>query len=116
MRRKMTVFGLAMVIALLVTALAGTAAFAQGPYGSGAGFVDADGDGVCDNCTGTGVPALDGTGFQWGRSAAGTGGYGAGAGFVDADGDGLCDYGGGTGVPVLDGTGSQWDRAGGRVC
>jgi hypothetical protein len=42
----------------------------QNSYGSGTGtgFVDADGDGVCDNCTGTG--------------------------FVDADGDGVCDNAG----------------------
>ena len=43
------------------------------------GFVDADGDSVCDNC-GTGA------------------GRGNGAGFVDADGDGVCDnYGTGAG-------------------
>lgn len=39
--------------------------------GMGAGFVDADGDGICDNY--------------------GTYGCGAGTGFVDADGDGICD-------------------------
>lgn len=39
--------------------------------GTGAGFVDADGDGICDNY--------------------GTYGCGMGAGYVDADGDGICD-------------------------
>lgn len=39
--------------------------------GTGAGFVDADGDGICDNY--------------------GTYGCGMGAGYVDADGDGVCD-------------------------
>jgi hypothetical protein len=42
--------------------------------GNGAGFVDEDGDGVCDNC---------GAGQGQGR--------GNGAGFVDEDGDGVCD-------------------------
>jgi hypothetical protein len=36
----------------------------------GSNFVDADGDGVCDNCTGDcdGIPNLDGTGAQKGRN------------------------------------------------
>jgi hypothetical protein len=43
---------------------------AWSPRGNGQGFVDEDGDGVCDNC---GL------------------GRGNGAGFVDEDGDGVCD-------------------------
>lgn len=39
----------------------------------GRGYVDADGDGVCDN------------------AGTGCGLYGAGRGYVDADGDGVCD-------------------------
>ena len=53
-------------------------AYAAGT-GAGQNFVDADGDGICDNY-GTGA------------------GRGNGAGFVDADGDGVCDnYGTGAG-------------------
>lgn len=41
---------------------------ARGGQGAaGANFVDADGDGVCDDCLGDGVPALDGTGSQMRR-------------------------------------------------
>lgn len=51
---------------LLVLALGGVTALA-----AGTGYVDADGDGVCDN------------------RPSGAGGNGAG--YVDADGDGVCD-------------------------
>ena len=47
------------------------AAAAQTSAAACAGYLDADGDGVCDNRT--------------------NGGRGAGAGYVDADGDGVCD-------------------------
>ncbi len=47
------------------------------PYCNGPGFVDADGDGICDNY---------GTGY--------CGGGGCGTGFVDEDGDGICDNAG----------------------
>ena len=65
-------------------------AFAAGPSGQGGNgnqatfqqqacgmgeFVDADGDGVCDNA---------GLGRMWGQGAGG-------AAFVDANGDGVCD-------------------------
>lgn len=64
------------ISAALVLSMAVTGAFAAG-HGNGHGrnFVDANGDGVCDN-------------------------YGTGCGqyFVDADGDGVCDnYGTGCG-------------------
>lgn len=42
----------------------------------GCGYVDADGDGMCDN------------------AGAGCGLYGMGRGYVDADGDGVCDNAG----------------------
>lgn len=45
--------------------------YGSGYCGNGAGYVDADGDGVCDN--------------------RGSGYCGNGAGYVDADGDGVCD-------------------------
>ena len=57
--------------------------------GRGAGFTDADGDGVCDyreNCANSGTCGhfsdTDGDGVCDQR----------GAGFTDADGDGVCDY------------------------
>lgn len=59
------------VATALVLSLGVTSAFAAG-WGHGLNYVDADGDGVCDNCTG------------------------GGRYFVDADGDGVCDnYAGG---------------------
>ena len=71
-------FGTAVVLSLCATTV-----FAAGP-GCGRNFVDANGDGVCDN-VGTGVCAYvdaDGDGFC----------DTCGIGFVDADGDGICDY------------------------
>lgn len=61
-------------VALLLSVTATGAFAAQAPAGSGRSFVDAHGDGVCDNY-----------------------GAGTGRGFVDADGDGVCDNYGGTG-------------------
>lgn len=66
----------------------------MGQFAAGAGFVDADGDGVCDNRAdgslgrgGYGFVDADGNGICDNRE---NGSY-AGAGFVDADGDGVCD-------------------------
>ena len=70
---------LAILLAVMLLAALSIPAYAQGPRGNGqergngAGFVDADGDGVCDY-------------FGTGR------GNGQGVGFVDKDGDGVCDY------------------------
>lgn len=55
-------------------------------------FVDADGDGICDNYAalcgmGTGYVDADGVCDYYG-----TYGCGMGNGYVDADGDGVCDY------------------------
>jgi hypothetical protein len=101
---------LAVVVVLVTIALLAPAVFAQGPadgygpgYGRGAmvsggqfgpGFVDEDGNGICDNFVdedGDGVCDLAGTG------------QGRGLGFVDEDGDGVCDHAG---------TGRQADRSG----
>ena len=74
--------------------LAGVPAMAQGPAGAGTGFVDADGDGICDSCDGTSVNYVDadGDGICDNIGIGGMGaGLGTGAGFVDADGDGICD-------------------------
>lgn len=66
----------------------------MGQFAADAGFVDADGDGVCDNRAdgslgrgGYGFVDADGNGICDNRE---NGSY-AGAGFVDADGDGVCD-------------------------
>ena len=90
MRKLMVPVFAAMALVLLVSA----AAFASGvptvsPYGAGQGiyFVDADGNGACDN---TGLYLGQQTGIA---SQAGIGvsqnGYGS---CLDADGDGVCDY------------------------
>lgn len=74
---------LAMLLAVMMLAALSVAAYAEEPVvsgfgrGQGVGFVDEDGDGVCDNF---------GFGRGFGR------GRGQGAGFVDEDGDGVCDY------------------------
>lgn len=107
----------ALVAALLVVAVAGAAMAADEPLtppvgpgqGQGPGqcaeFVDADGDGVCDNAgqgrLGAG-PRQSAQGMQGNRTGmsgarrAGMGqgmgqSMGQGAGFVDANGDGQCD-------------------------
>ena len=76
------------VSAALVLSLAVTGAFAAG-NGRGRNYVDANGDGVCDN-------------------------YGTGRGqyFVDADGDGVCDNCTQQGLCPRDGSGRQngWGR------
>ena len=63
-----------------------------GQGGYGAGYVDTDGDGICDNWE-------NGTGCGCGYcNGAGQGAGGGGYGYVDADGDGVCDnYENGTG-------------------
>jgi hypothetical protein len=78
------------------------------------GFVDANGDGKCDNCigtcTGTGARPQDGTGNQYGKGAGNRNNPDC-TGFVDADGDGKCDNCTGTctgtGARPQDGTGNQ---------
>lgn len=64
-------------------------AFMQG-RGNGQGFVDEDGDGVCDNCgTGRGPGFVDEDGDGVCDNCGN--GRGRGSGFVDEDGDGVCD-------------------------
>ena len=65
--------------------------------GQGAGYVDANGDGVCDNWSGAA-----GQGQGWGHH-----GCGAGCAYVDADGDGVCDNWNGAGA------GAGWGHHGG---
>lgn len=73
----------------IVVSMCATAAFAAGP-GCGRHFVDADGDGVCDNAGSRCAYAdADGDGVCdiCGEAHAQPGG----GNFVDADGDGVCD-------------------------
>ncbi len=75
---------LAGALTAAVVLTAGGAVWAAGGRSAGWRYVDADGDGVCDN---------QGTGYCW-VDANGDGicdHQGAGCGWVDADGDGICD-------------------------
>lgn len=76
----------------IVLSMCSAAAFAAGP-GCGRHFVDAGGDGVCDNAGNRCAYAdADGDGFCDVCGAEhGTCLIGAGAAFADADGDGICD-------------------------
>ncbi len=136
LRKWMTSF---LVAALLVVAVAGAALAVDEttapPYGSGqcTEFVDADGDGVCDNAGQNGMGAGPRQGMRGNRTGMGAGnraGMGAGmsanagqglnrsGNFVDADGDGQCDLwqdADGDGVndaAPRDGTGNQHQRGG----
>ena len=70
---------------------------------SGWNFVDADGDGVCDN-RGSGNQRLRTPGCRLGH----------GMGFVDADGDGVCDNRNGQGVGAQRGQGQGLDHGRGH--
>lgn len=136
LRKWMTSF---LVAALLVVAVAGAALAVDettaAPYGSGqcTEFVDADGDGVCDNAGQNGMGngsrrGMQGnrTGMQGNRTGMGGNRTGMGGGqglnrsgnFVDADGDGQCDLwqdADGDGVndaAPRNGTGNQHQRGG----
>ncbi|MEG0095907.1 MAG: hypothetical protein RR671_00300 [Raoultibacter sp.] len=63
------------------------------------GYVDADGNGVCDNAgqgngNGQGFVDADGNGLCDNAGQGGGRGQGNGAGYVDADGNGVCDNAG----------------------
>ena len=117
-----TKFAVGLLVAIVLVLGISAAAMAAGPgpnysdgvagyAGQGAGlsdtYVDADGNGICDNFE-VRVPAQDGRGAPAGI------GYGTpGANFVDADGDGVCDNCLNGGTQPQDGTGLQV-RQGGR--
>lgn len=83
--------------AVLAVSLCAATAFAAGPR-CGRYFVDADGDGICDNC-----------GARHGHWA------GCGGAFVDADGDGVCDNCGS--YPWCGGAGGNFvDADGDGIC
>ena len=96
------------VSAALVLSLAVTGAFAAG-NGRGRNYVDANGDGVCDNYgTGRGQYFVDADG----DGVCDNCGTGCGQYFVDADGDGVCDNCTQQGLCPRDGSGRQngWGR------
>lgn len=84
------------------------------------GFVDTDGDGVCDNRQSSGICPGNGAGRGFGRRNALCAGFvdadGDGVcdncGFVDADGDGVCDNGQNGGVCPRNGVGFHHGRNG----
>lgn len=56
-------------------------------YGQGGGFIDEDGNGVCDHYESGSCPSPNGGGY-----GAGAGnGTGVGGGYIDEDGNGVCD-------------------------
>lgn len=67
-------------LAMAADEVAATAAVSRPNCGTCGNYVDADGDGVCDN-----------------RGSGQGAGQGQGANYVDADGDGVCDNRGGAG-------------------
>ena len=119
-----TVAGM-LIVGVAGAALAADTTAAVPPYGTGqcTQFVDANGDGVCDNAQQNGgVGGGLRQGAQGGQAGqAGTGlGVNRSASFVDANGDGQCDLfqdANGDGVndsAPRDGTGNQQQRGGGR--
>ena len=110
--------------ALALVMVMGTVAFAADapvtqPAAAGqcVNFVDANGDGVCDNA-GQQLGQRNGTGTRMGaggqQAARGIGlGQNANGAFVDADGNGVCDNLG-QNVPARDGTGNQNGAASGQ--
>ncbi len=102
MQKKLELKSVPLVVAGVVLALMGQAQSADSPPpqaaqnpavqspaapGHGPGFVDANGNGVCDRFE-QGLPPAGGRGAAW----AGRGRFqGRGPGFVDANGNGVCD-------------------------
>ena len=80
----------AVLTMVLIFSVCSTTVSAACPMG-GRNYVDADGDGICDNygngygCGKGGYGRGYGRGYGYGNS------YGCGGGYVDADGDGVCD-------------------------
>ncbi|MFZ3383593.1 MAG: hypothetical protein WA144_06675 [Candidatus Methanoperedens sp.] len=92
--RKSIYYGLSVLLILAVIGIVSAAENDStavktyaGPAYPGPGFVDADGDGICDN-----MIDENGDGINDQRGYRGAGHMGKGAGFVDSDGDGICDH------------------------
>lgn len=91
MKKTLTLAFAVLLVGAVSAAAQTPAAPAQATTSVGASFVDANGDGICDNYQ---------TGTRRGRVGTARGGYGpgdgtgnrgVGANFVDANGDGICD-------------------------
>ena len=83
--KKRSIFVLLLTTLTIGTAVPATAApcgYGRGPH-CGQNYVDADGDGVCENYTYAGGNGFNGNGC--GRTPY------CGQNYVDADGDGICD-------------------------
>lgn len=98
-----------MKIRVLLCILAGTMILACGTASvysmssaAGKGYVDVDGNGICDNCTNRTICPQDGTGMKRGNN----GGV-CGTNFVDADDDAICDNRADGTVHPQDGTGRK---------
>ncbi len=94
-----TMTGILIVALVALSAGVAAAQYGQGSGAGGAQYVDADGDGICDNI-GTCPRSVDADGDgvcdnlgDCGRGRGGCGGCGGcgGTEFVDSDGDGVCD-------------------------
>ena len=95
--------------------------------GAGCGFVDADGDGVCDNY-GTSACNHGGAASSSSSAVVDAAYTGNGCGYVDADGDGVCDNfgtsacnhsgaaGGAQGSGLQNGYGHHGENHGGGHC
>ncbi len=90
--RKKIYYGLSVILILAVIGTAaaynnGSGAAVKNMGGHGAAFVDADGDGICDNYVDD-----NGDGINDNRPMNRGAHMGQGSGFVDANGDGICDH------------------------
>lgn len=90
------------VLASTMILACGTASVYATSSESGKGYVDADGNGICDNCTNGTICPQDGTGMKKGANSRT-----CGTNFVDADEDGICDNRTDGTVHPQDGTGRK---------
>jgi hypothetical protein len=83
-KKALLIVVLVAALMVLIVPLAVEAAGPRGQGTPGAGFVDENGDGICDNCPHAGY------GHHYGFVDAD--GDGVNDNFVDEDGDGICDH------------------------
>ena len=111
--KRMTIVAGALGTLLLLAGVARAQAqnppASQPPVTVGPSFVDANGDGVCDNCTGT--PKGKGQKARQGKGGAGPGGGTGNQGVGPRDGSG---YGQGSGRGTCNGTGQRGRGRSGR--
>jgi hypothetical protein len=111
--KRFVIFAATLGAVMVMAGVAGAQAnppATQTPTTVGLNFVDANGDGICDNCTGTGQG--QGKGARKGRGGYGPGNGTGNQGVGPRDGSG---YGPGGGSGNCDGTGPKGQRRrGGR--